>query len=301
MDKLNIHDTNDLLSRLGAIAYISLNVSYIKAWDVSLGKNIDHEVVASAFVSKKREKWKDKSILFIKSKDLILLVNTSLDFGLYFTNWNSYKNTGGALLSEYFYWEIFAKYICQILQKKAFTTWLVSIFPLKALIRFAKLLYVSSRKYFLKKRRMVYWSFSYQILIRKNITASKKGIIHIARLIWNKLLSYLKFSYLRQEINFKVLCCHIHLCIVMVYYLYTNYDLFLSITVPHTAWKMSVFGVVLVHIQSEFGKIQIRAAPNKDAFYTVLVMKQKASNIWWNESVLLLRLKDQERICENLM
>ena len=301
MDKLNIHDTNDLLSRLGAIAYISLNVSYIKAWDVSLGKNIDHEVVASAFVSKKREKWKDKSILFIKSKDLILLVNTSLDFGLYFTNWNSYKNTGGALLSEYFYWEIFAKYICQILQKKAFTTWLVSIFPLKALIRFAKLLYVSSRKYFLKKRRVVYWSFSYQILIRKNITASKKGIIHIARLIWNKLLSYLKFSYLRQEINFKVLCCHIHLCIVMVYYLYTNYDLFLSITVPHTAWKMSVFGVVLVRIQSEFGKIQIRAAPNKDAFYTVLVMKQKASNIWWNESVLLLRLKDQERICENLM
>ena len=301
MDKLNSHDTNDLLSRLGAIAYISLNVSYIKAWDVSLGKNIDHEVVASAFVSKKREKWKDKSILFIKSKDLILLVNTSLDFGLYFTNWNSYKNTGGALLSEYFYWEIFAKYICQILQKKAFTTWLVSIFPLKALIRFAKLLYVSSRKYFLKKRRVVYWSFSYQILIRKNITASKKGIIHIARLIWNKLLSYLKFSYLRQEINFKVLCCHIHLCIVMVYYLYTNYDLFLSITVPHTAWKMSVFGVVLVRIQSEFGKIQIRAAPNKDAFYTVLVMKQKASNIWWNESVLLLRLKDQERICENLM
>ena len=301
MDKLNIHDTNDLLSRLGAIAYISLNVSYIKAWDVSLGKNIDHEVVASAFVSKKREKWKDKSILFIKSKDLILLVNTSLDFGLYFTNWNSYKNTGGALLSEYFYWEIFAKYICQILQKKAFTTWLVSIFPLKALIRFAKLLYVSSRKYFLKKRRVVYWSFSYQILIRKNITASKKGIIHIARLIWNKLLSYLKFSYLLQEINFKVLCCHIHLCIVMVYYLYTNYDLFLSITVPHTAWKMSVFGVVLVRIQSEFGKIQIRAAPNKDAFYTVLVMKQKASNIWWNESVLLLRLKDQERICENLM
>ena len=301
MDKLNIHDTNDLLSRLGAIAYISLNVSYIKAWDVSLGKNIDHEVVASAFVSKKREKWKDKSILFIKSKDLILLVNTSLDFGLYFTNWNSYKNTGGALLSEYFYWEIFAKYICQILQKKAFTTWLFSIFPLKALIRFAKLLYVSSRKYFLKKRRVVYWSFSYQILIRKNITASKKGIIHIARLIWNKLLSYLKFSYLRQEINFKVLCCHIHLCIVMVYYLYTNYDLFLSITVPHTAWKMSVFGVVLVRIQSEFGKIQIRAAPNKDAFYTVLVMKQKASNIWWNESVLLLRLKDQERICENLM
>ena len=301
MDKLNIHDTNDLLSRLGAIAYISLNVSYIKAWDVSLGKNIDHEVVASAFVSKKREKWKDKSILFIKSKDLILLVNTSLDFGLYFTNWNSYKNTGGALLSEYFYWEIFVKYICQILQKKAFTTWLVSIFPLKALIRFAKLLYVSSRKYFLKKRRVVYWSFSYQILIRKNITASKKGIIHIARLIWNKLLSYLKFSYLRQEINFKVLCCHIHLCIVMVYYLYTNYDLFLSITVPHTAWKMSVFGVVLVRIQSEFGKIQIRAAPNKDAFYTVLVMKQKASNIWWNESVLLLRLKDQERICENLM
>ena len=301
MDKLNIHDTNDLLSRLGAIAYISLNVSYIKAWDVSLGKNIDHEVVASAFVSKKREKWKDKSILFIKSKDLILLVNKSLDFGLYFTNWNSYKNTGGALLSEYFYWEIFAKYICQILQKKAFTTWLVSIFPLKALIRFAKLLYVSSRKYFLKKRRVVYWSFSYQILIRKNITASKKGIIHIARLIWNKLLSYLKFSYLRQEINFKVLCCHIHLCIVMVYYLYTNYDLFLSITVPHTAWKMSVFGVVLVRIQSEFGKIQIRAAPNKDAFYTVLVMKQKASNIWWNESVLLLRLKDQERICENLM
>ena len=301
MDKLNIHGTNDLLSRLGAIAYISLNVSYIKAWDVSLGKNIDHEVVASAFVSKKREKWKDKSILFIKSKDLILLVNTSLDFGLYFTNWNSYKNTGGALLSEYFYWEIFAKYICQILQKKAFTTWLVSIFPLKALIRFAKLLYVSSRKYFLKKRRVVYWSFSYQILIRKNITASKKGIIHIARLIWNKLLSYLKFSYLRQEINFKVLCCHIHLCIVMVYYLYTNYDLFLSITVPHTAWKMSVFGVVLVRIQSEFGKIQIRAAPNKDAFYTVLVMKQKASNIWWNESVLLLRLKDQERICENLM
>ena len=301
MDKLNIHDTNDLLSRLGAIAYISLNVSYIKAWDVSLGKNIDHEVVASAFVSKKREKWKDKSILFIKSKDLILLVNTSLDFGLYFTNWNSYKNTGSALLSEYFYWEIFAKYICQILQKKAFTTWLVSIFPLKALIRFAKLLYVSSRKYFLKKRRVVYWSFSYQILIRKNITASKKGIIHIARLIWNKLLSYLKFSYLRQEINFKVLCCHIHLCIVMVYYLYTNYDLFLSITVPHTAWKMSVFGVVLVRIQSEFGKIQIRAAPNKDAFYTVLVMKQKASNIWWNESVLLLRLKDQERICENLM
>ena len=301
MDKLNIHDTNDLLSRLGAIAYISLNVSYIKAWDVSLGKNIDHEVVASAFVSKKREKWKDKSILFIKSKDLILLVNTSLDFGLYFTNWNSYKNTGGALLSEYFYWEIFAKYICQILQKKAFTTWLVSIFPLKALIRFAKLLYVSSRKYFLKKRRVVYWSFSYQILIRKNITASKKGIIHIARLIWNKLLSYLKFFYLRQEINFKVLCCHIHLCIVMVYYLYTNYDLFLSITVPHTAWKMSVFGVVLVRIQSEFGKIQIRAAPNKDAFYTVLVMKQKASNIWWNESVLLLRLKDQERICENLM
>ena len=230
-----------------------------------------------------------------------MLVNTSLDFGLYFTNWNSYKNTGGALLSEYFYWEIFAKYICQILQKKAFTTWLVSIFPLKALIRFAKLLYVSSRKYFLKKRRVVYWSFSYQVLIRKNITASKKGIIHIARLIWNKLLSYLKFSYLRQEINFKVLCCHIHLCIVMVYYLYTNYDLFLSITVPHTAWKMSVFGVVLVRIQSEFGKIQIRAAPNKDAFYTVLVMKQKASNIWWNESVLLLRLKDQERICENLM
>ena len=301
MDKLNIHDTNDLLSRLGAIAYISLNVSYIKAWDVSLGKNIDHEVVASAFVSKKREKWKDKSILFIKSKDLILLVNTSLDFGLYFTNWNSYKNTGGALLSEYFYWEIFAKYICQILQKKAFTTWLVSIFHLKSLIRFAKLLYVNSRKYFLKKRRVVYWSSSYQILIRKNITTPKKGIIHIARLIWNKLLSYLKFSYLRQEINFKVLCCHIHLCIVMVYYLYTNYDLFLSITVPHTAWKMSVFGVVLVRIQSEFGKIQIRAAPNKDAFYTVLVMKQKASNIWWNESVLLLRLKDQERICENLM
>ena len=259
MDKLNIHDTNDLLSRLGAIAYISLNVSYIKTWDVSLGKNIDHEVVASAFVSKKLEKWKDKSILFIKSKDLSLLVNKSLDFGLYFTNWSSYKNTGGALLSEYFYWKIFAKYICQILQKKVFTTWLVSIFHLKSLIRFAKLLYVNSRKYFLKKRRVVYWSSSYQILIRKNITTPKKGIIHIARLIWNKLLSYLKFFYLRQEINFKVLCCHIHLCIVMVYYLYTNYDLFLSINYHCTSYC-----VKSVRIWSCFGSYSVRIRENTD-------------------------------------
>ena len=93
------------------------------------------------------------------------------------------------------------------------------------------------------------------------------------------------------------------LCTVMVCYLYTNYDLFLSINYhcTRTAWKVSVFGVILVRIQSEFKKAQIRTAPNKDTSYTVLIMKEKASNIWWNESVLLLRLKDQERIFQNLM
>ena len=41
----------------------------------------------------------------------------------------------------------------------------------------------------------------------------------------------------------------------------------------YTMWKVSVFGVFLVHIQSECGKILTRKTPNTDTFYAVLIIR----------------------------
>ena len=44
-----------------------------------------------------------------------------------------------------------------------------------------------------------------------------------------------------------------------------------AILMSFTAWKVSVFGVFLVRIQSECGKIQTRKIPNMDTFHPVLI------------------------------
>ena len=43
-----------------------------------------------------------------------------------------------------------------------------------------------------------------------------------------------------------------------------------DLTVSRTAWKVFVFGVILIRIQSEFGKIRTKITPNTDMFYVVL-------------------------------
>ena len=39
----------------------------------------------------------------------------------------------------------------------------------------------------------------------------------------------------------------------------------------YTAWKLSIFGVFLVRVQSEFKKTQTRKTPNAETFYALLL------------------------------
>ena len=49
----------------------------------------------------------------------------------------------------------------------------------------------------------------------------------------------------------------------------------------NTAWKVSVFGVILARIQSECGKIQTRITPNMDTLYAVLDMFYEVCLFWF--------------------
>ena len=51
-----------------------------------------------------------------------------------------------------------------------------------------------------------------------------------------------------------------------------------------TMWKVSIFGVFLVLIQSECGKIRTRKTPNMDPFHAVSSYLQVIYklNFWWN-------------------
>ena len=51
------------------------------------------------------------------------------------------------------------------------------------------------------------------------------------------------------------------------------------IFLQYTAWKVSVFGVILVRIQAECGKIRTRITPNTDNFHAV-VDKEFSSTIY---------------------
>ena len=48
---------------------------------------------------------------------------------------------------------------------------------------------------------------------------------------------------------------------------------------PSTALKVSVFGVFLVHTQSECGKIWTRKTPNTDSFYVVIIATQNPKKL----------------------
>ena len=65
-----------------------------------------------------------------------------------------------------------------------------------------------------------------------------------------------------------------------------------------TAWKMSIFGVFLVCIQSECGKIRIRKAPNTDTFHAVLCTFEK-SVCWWEKILFISALiKDVQEMSQ---
>ena len=46
------------------------------------------------------------------------------------------------------------------------------------------------------------------------------------------------------------------------------------------AWKVSVLGVILIRIQSEWGKIRTRITPNTDTFYAVNFELSFLDSIW---------------------
>ena len=46
-------------------------------------------------------------------------------------------------------------------------------------------------------------------------------------------------------------------------------------SLDYTAWKISLFGIFLVRINSECGKIRSRKTPNTDTFHEVLVTRRK--------------------------
>ena len=50
-----------------------------------------------------------------------------------------------------------------------------------------------------------------------------------------------------------------------------NSDNLVDTNIWSTAWRVSVFGVILVRIQSKCGKIRTRVTPNMDSFYAVEV------------------------------
>ena len=61
-----------------------------------------------------------------------------------------------------------------------------------------------------------------------------------------------------------------------------------------TGGKVSVFGVILVRIQSKCGKIQTGITPNTDTLYTVLTL----SGLWTTRMLLVsLRLEGDEKKC----
>ena len=61
-----------------------------------------------------------------------------------------------------------------------------------------------------------------------------------------------------------------------------------------TGGKVSVFGVILVRIQSKCGKMQTRITPNRDTPYTVLTL----SGLWTTWMLLVsLRLEGDENKC----
>ena len=47
-----------------------------------------------------------------------------------------------------------------------------------------------------------------------------------------------------------------------------------AISVIYTAWKVSIFGVILVRIQSESEKIRTRITPNTDTFNAVIAISK---------------------------
>ena len=61
------------------------------------------------------------------------------------------------------------------------------------------------------------------------------------------------------------------------------------------AWKVSVFGVILVRIQSEWEKIRTRITPNTDTFYAVSFELSFLDSIWktgpsrtWTHGLVLI-------------
>ena len=60
----------------------------------------------------------------------------------------------------------------------------------------------------------------------------------------------------------------------------------------HTVWKVSVFGVILVCIQSKCGKIQTRKTPNTGTFHAVSFTSSSevGSFICWGPTLIMRRI-----------
>ena len=83
--------------------------------------------------------------------------------------------------------------------------------------------------------------------------------------IWNLVF----LSEFFKEV-FRTFFTQVTYCDPPAYFTFSSliYDLF-QVLRFNTVWKVSVFGVILVRIQSECGKIQTRITPNTDTFYAV--------------------------------
>ena len=112
---------------------------------------------------------------------------------------------------------------------------------------------------------------------------------HCGYLILSKMVSK---TYIREQPNIIVLKIWIVLLSpssviffsFWIYYVSSKYKMLtLHVTrkkkmyhfVLCTAWKVSVFGVFLVHFQSECRKIRARITPITDTFYIVMVMGKR--------------------------
>ena len=90
-----------------------------------------------------------------------------------------------------------------------------------------------------------------------NIGKIYLGTIYLKLTMKGKILSYL----LNAWSSFGDICLR---CIV------SNNPYFVPLQ-PFTAWKVSLCGVILVHIQSECGKIRTRITQNMDTFYAMII------------------------------
>ena len=90
---------------------------------------------------------------------------------------------------------------------------------------------------------------------------------------WIGLISYIGISTKNYKKLLTILILNKSLFIGKVF-LMTGKELFycmLRIYKGVTAWKVSLFGVYLVRIQFEFGKIRARKTPNKDISHAVCI------------------------------